>query len=127
MSRPSKKPSTRRYKGRIRKPPDPRVIQEGDIRKSQRTTTRHHIGSCLKARRSKKSIARSRFWEGDRVTSLLGFQVAMRQLAAQAAKGNGTGIEDANRTSIEAGTRTRSQRGHCRRSKPLTSWFTDNC
>jgi len=30
--------------------------------------------------------------DGDRVTSLLGFQVAMRQLVAQAAKGNGPAV-----------------------------------
>jgi hypothetical protein len=30
--------------------------------------------------------------EGDRVTSLLGFQLAMRQLVAQAAKGNGPAL-----------------------------------
>lgn len=91
MSRPSKKPSTRRYKVGYGKPPTNTQFKKGISGNPSGRPRGITSGRAL--RLALEEIYRPvKIWEGDRVTSLLGFQVAMRQLVAQAAKGNGPAL-----------------------------------
>jgi len=88
MTLPPRKPPARPYAVGYGKPPQDTRFKKGVSGNPGGRPRGITSGRALKL--ALQEIYRPvKIREGDRVTSLLGFQVAMRQLVAQAAKGNG--------------------------------------
>jgi hypothetical protein len=88
MSRPPKNPPSRPYEVGYGKPPPNRRFKKGVSGNPAGRPRGITPGRAM--RLALKEIFRPvKIREGDRVTELSGFQVVMRQLMAQAAKGNG--------------------------------------
>jgi hypothetical protein len=91
MILPPKKPSSRPYNVGYGKPPRDTRFKKGASGNPGGRPRGITSGRALKL--ALQEIYRPvKIREGDRVTSLLGFQLAMRQLVAQAAKGNGPAL-----------------------------------
>lgn len=91
MTLPPKKPASRPYHVGYGKPPRDTRFKKGVSGNPGGRPRGITSGRALKL--ALQEIYRPvKIREGDRVTSLLGFQVAVRQLVAQAAKGNGPAL-----------------------------------
>jgi hypothetical protein len=127
MTRPPKKPAAHPHNVGYGKPPAHTRFKKGESGNPSGRPRGMTPGRALML--ALKEIYRPvKIREGDRVTSLSGFQVVMRQLMAQAAKGNGPAgrmlIEQAFR--LEQGLEARDVTGAQAELHPANLITTDD-